>query len=72
MTSQVEAKRAFFSVNLVGKKTVGGGFIFPVDHWSLAHQSQEAESLEVFSLLEMDAFESFHFNTNKCLCHSAS
>lgn len=49
-----------------------GGFIFPVDHWSLAHQSQEAESLEVFSLLEMDAFESFHFNTNKCLCHSAS
>lgn len=71
MTPQVEAKRAFFSVDLVEENS-GRGFIFPVDHWSLAHQSQEAESLEVFSLLEMDAFESFHFNTNKCLCHSAS
>lgn len=42
--------------------------IFPVDHLSLAHQSQGA--MKVSSPHEMDAFESFHFNTNKCLCHS--
>lgn len=63
----------FPSVKKRKKRKENNAVIFPADHLSLAHQSQGLGSnfdCKVFSTLEMDAFESLPFNTNKCLCHS--
>lgn len=59
----------FFS-RLWKKKTTLSFFLLIICHWHIKVMDWSNFEWKVFSTLEMDAFESLPFNTNKCLCHS--
>lgn len=54
----------------VKKTTTLSFFLLIICHWHIKVMDWSNFEWKVFSTLEMDAFESLPFNTNKCLCHS--
>lgn len=60
----------FPSVKKTKTTTSRSFFLLIVCHWPIKVKDRSNFEWKVFPTLEMDAFESLPFNTNKCLCHS--
>lgn len=64
------SQEGFFFSRLWKKKPTLSFFLLIICHWHIKVMDWSNFEWKVFSTLEMDAFESLPFNTNKCLCHS--
>lgn len=62
-------KGHFFS-SAKEKETTQSFFLLIIRHWHIKVKGRNNFDVKVCFTLEMDAFESLPFNTNKCLCHS--
>lgn len=67
MTSSSSQRGIFFL--LWKKETTQSFFLLIICHWHIKVKDWNNFDWKVCSTLEMDAFESLPFNTNKCFCH---